>query len=134
MVQVSYPDDFSPAHLHCKRDDRREFPRLRCKGTAEICFLELGTRAAGTLLDLSAAGCCIETESPLPFVESPSVQVLLAVNGIRLCLAGVVRNMRKGQRAGIEFIDVTSRKSEQITALVAELIEQRGDLEKPTPE
>ena len=127
MSHAPYPENFSAADLHCKRDERREFPRLRCKGTGELRFLELGTRAAGNLLDLSVAGCCIETATPLPYVERPLVEVLLTVNGIRLCLAGVVRNMRNDHRAGIEFMGVTTRKAEQIKELVDELIERESE-------
>lgn len=108
--------------VRCRQDERRSRPRLRCKGMAEIIILSIGKRMAGALLDLSACGCCIETTEAIPSIEQPGVEVVFTVNGFTLRLAGVVRNVRNEHRAGIEFIDVTQRKAEQIRELVKELV------------
>lgn len=112
---LSYPVRF-------RQDERRARPRLRCKGVAEVIVFPLARHIPGTLLDLSAGGCCIDTSSPLPPIENPAVEVVLTVNGFTLRLAGVVRNLRRDRRAGIEFIDVTQRKADQIQELVKDLL------------
>ncbi len=111
----------------CHQDERRKQPRLHCKGVAEISVLSVKAKIPGTLLDLSVSGCCIHSSLPLPSIENPFVEVHLHVKGISLRLAGVVRHVRKDHRAGIEFVDVTSRKAEQIKELIQELLEMEHD-------
>ena len=114
------------AHLRsrCHRDDRRAKPRLRCNGIAEVILLRLDQRFPATLLDLSVSGCCLATETPIPSIESPAIEVQLAVNGTNLRVAGVVRNVRNERKLGIEFMNVTPRRAEQIRELVTELFER----------
>lgn len=126
-ISPSIPMDIGAARRRSKRDDRRTQPRLRCGGVAEVVLLRLGRKLPGTLLDLSVGGCCIQTDAPIPSIERPSVEVQLTVNGITLRVAGIVRNMRNDRRAGIEFIDVTPRKADQIIELVKELVERQQD-------
>lgn len=120
-------DDDLPYEVRCQQDERRSKPRLRCKGVAEVIVLSIGKKMGGTLLDLSVNGCCIEAAGPIPRIESPAVEVVLTVNGFTLRLAGVVRNVRREYVAGIEFIGVTRRKSEQIQDLVKELVARECD-------
>ena len=104
-------------------DERRKTTRFECKGVAEIRVLPLCSRRPGTLLDLSAGGCSIETRDPFPAVENPCVEVTLTLSGFNLRVAGVVRHLYEKNRAGVEFTGVTERKAAQIVELVAELIE-----------
>jgi hypothetical protein len=110
-------------YVRCRQDERRAQPRLPCKGVAEIWILHNEDKIEGTLLDLSVAGCCIETKVAIPAIENPCVEVRLCVKGFTLRIAGVVRNIKKDMRAGIEFIDVTERKAAQIRELITDLIE-----------
>ncbi len=123
MTQPTKTGDLPP-ELRSKQDERRSKPRLQCKGIAEVILLDIGIRRTGTVLDLSVNGCCIETSTPMPPIESPAVEVVFTVNSVTLRLAGVVRNVRKNHRAGIEFIGVTERKAEQIEELVRELFQR----------
>jgi len=135
MTEEFIPDVLGIVRQRSKRDDRRAHPRLNCKGVAEIRVFPLKGRLKGTLHDLSVTGCCIETDAPFPPVENPLVEVHLNVNGDVLCVAGIVRNLRNGRRAGIEFTGVTPRKAAQIEALVKELVERmvsrRASLDSP---
>lgn len=124
MSQDSVLDEIAALRSRCHWDDRRADPRMRCKGIAEVTVLSLGKRLPGKLIDLSISGCCIATEGPMPPIESPVVEVQVAIDGTTLRVAGVVRNVLKDRRLGIEFVDVTQRKAQQIGELVAELIER----------
>ena len=115
------------AGISSRREERRCRPRLRCRGVAEVILLRLHRKLPGMLLDLSAGGCCIQTDAPIPAIELPAVEVQLTVNGIALRVAGIVRNVSKGRFANIEFTGVTPRKAGQIVELIKDLIERRQD-------
>ena len=123
MTQHSMPVKDSAGYLRFRQDERRAQPRFHCKGVAAIRVLAVEAKLAGTLLDLSASGCRIETAAPFPAIENPYIEVVLCVDGITLRIAGVVRNTNQDNRVGIEFMDVTERKAEQIEALIADLTE-----------
>lgn len=128
MAQVFHPASGSKAGPKAGRDERRKYARLRCKGAAEIRYLEMDARTTGTLVDLSVAGCCIEAGDALPVAENPVVEVHLRVNRSVLCVAGVVRYVRQERRAGIEFTGMTERKAQQIKDLVMEIWRHRAGL------
>jgi len=107
--------------------ERRD-PRLRCKGTAEICVLPTGTKISAALVDLSVRGCCIEAGGAIPARADDRIEVCFRVNGFALRLAGIVRHLQGGTRAGIEFTDLCCRKEEQIKELVNELFDREEEL------
>lgn len=124
-IPPTMPTEVGAVRMRSKRDNRRAQPRLRCKGVAKVVLLRLHRKLPGTLLDLSVGGCCIQTNQPIPSIERPAVEVQLTVNGITLRVAGIVRNVRKDCFAGIEFINVTPRRADQILELVKELLERQ---------
>ena len=123
--QSSAPADLTRPGVQGMPDERRTHRRMPCKGLAEVRFLESEMRLHGTLFDLTVAGCCIEMPDPLPEFKEAIVEVHLSVNGVRLRIAGVLRNVRRQRRAGIEFTEVSSRKAEQIRQLVREVARRR---------
>jgi hypothetical protein len=50
-----------------------------------------------------------------------NIEVHLKVRGIDLRVAGVIRHVRQGMRAGIEFVELSERKRDQIEELIGEL-------------
>lgn len=100
---------------------------LPCRGTAEIRILTLNVKLSATLLDLSVGGCHIETASPMPSIEHPVVELHLSLNGFNQRLAGVVRTVEADHILGIDFIDVTSRKAQQLQELVDDLALMQKD-------
>jgi hypothetical protein len=107
------------------KDEQRAKPRLNCKGVAQIAIPSVEAKIDGTLLDLSVSGCCIEMDTLWPDMKGIRLEVHLTVRGIALRIAGIVRNIRKGRCVGIEFIDVSSRRAEQIEDLFRELDEMQ---------
>lgn len=133
MEQQPIPANLAAAYARCPQDERRSHPRLRCKGVAELRVFPYESKLPGTLLDLSPSGCCIETATPIPAVEHPCVEVHLRVNGFTLRIAGVVRNLHSDLRVGIEFVDVNSRKAEQIQELLVDLVEMESAAADSSP-
>jgi len=126
----TYKDYVNPgydgeARPKCTEDERRAKPRLYCKGVAQIAVPCVEAKVAGTLLDLSVSGCCIGLDFPMPALENPRVEVLLTLKDTTLRIAGIVRHFKRGDRAAIEFIDVTARRAEHILSLFAELVEMQ---------
>jgi c-di-GMP-binding flagellar brake protein YcgR len=88
---------------------------------AEVRVLPEGPCQSGVLLNLSKTGCCFLANEGLSFGEGSAVEVHLKVCGIDLRMAGVIRHVYKGRRAGIEFVQLSERKRSQIDELLVEL-------------
>lgn len=125
LVVCDSNPEAEPFIVRYRRDERRAQLRLRCKGVAEVVLFPSGEHVPGTLLDLSVAGCCIETDRPLPPVGTSAVEVQLSVNRVVIRLAGTVRNLRRQRRAGIEFVDLPGRKAAQIKEVLEELFRRQ---------
>ncbi len=77
----------------------------------------------GYLLDLGLGGCRIEADAAIQASEGASVEVLIHLAGSALRMAGVIRRLEENQtRAGIEFTDVSARKTEQLQRLIDQLL------------
>lgn len=123
MTRASQGATKSGHESECTQHEQRVHPRLRCKGIAELRVLPVGGVAVGALFDLSKNGCCILSDIPIPAFEHSNVEVHLKVKGMSLRVAGVVRHVHGQTRAGIEFLEVSARKAEQIEELMGELVE-----------
>jgi c-di-GMP-binding flagellar brake protein YcgR len=104
--------------------ERRAFPRLNCKGTAEMLILPDGPKVVGSVSNLSLGGCCIESEIILSAKLQTSVEVRLTVDDNRLRLPGAICHIEDETWVGVRFTEVSSRKAEQIKYLMAELFEK----------
>lgn len=101
----------------------RVHPRLRCRGIARFRSLPHGRFIDGALVDLSLRGCCIESDGSPHMAPESAVEVILKVKGTALRLGGIVRHRTRQTRTGIQFLDVSPRKKEQIEELMEELLE-----------
>lgn len=119
---VSQQPVLDPSNGH---RERRNHPRLQCKGLAEFRVLPDGPVVLGFLSNLCMGGCSIECEKELPAKaqEMALIEVQLDVDDFRLRLAGCIRHVEGNLIVGIQFTDVSSRKEEQIRHLMAELVE-----------
>jgi c-di-GMP-binding flagellar brake protein YcgR len=103
--------------------ERRVHPRTNNWGTAWIGIFPEGTKVMCYLVDLGVGGCHVEADAAIPASDNTHVEVLLHLKDSTLRLAGVIRHMEENQtRAGIEFTDVSPRKTEQIQKLLDQLI------------
>jgi c-di-GMP-binding flagellar brake protein YcgR len=102
--------------------ERRVHPRLRCKGVGEFRLLPNGPSITGTLINLSLGGCCIASATEIPAKLKQPLEVQLTACDFRLLLSAEVRRLDE-KTVGVKFVDVSSRKEEQIRYLIDELFE-----------
>jgi c-di-GMP-binding flagellar brake protein YcgR len=111
--------------------DRRASPRFYWKGTAVIVVPPCGPNVVGVLHDLSEGGCRIELEDGIPCGSGGYIEVVLYVRGFELRQTGIIRRMEGRTRAGIQFLDVTNRRAEQLRHVMKALF---GDIKKSAAE
>ena len=56
--------------------------------------------------------------------------MLLKIHGIEFRVAGILRHIYRGNRVGIEFIELSERKKEQIDQLMIELLALCKNIER----
>jgi c-di-GMP-binding flagellar brake protein YcgR len=102
-------------------ESRREHPRMRCAGSAEVHFFPAGVRSLGKVVDLSLGGCCIELEDPVEEPRGTRVEAYFCVMGNTLQVPGILCHVRNQVWAGIQFSNISPRKAEQIQELIEEI-------------
>lgn len=103
--------------------ENRRHPRVECDGIADIRVLPNGEKQTGSILNLSRRGCCFLADGQLRGHKGSSIELFLRVKGFDLRVAGVIRHVRDGKRAGIEFVKLSERKREQFEEFLTELSE-----------
>jgi c-di-GMP-binding flagellar brake protein YcgR len=97
-------------------------------GTAVIRIQPYGPDVLGVLLDLSEGGCGVEFGIGIPAQVGAPVEVDLNVRGVTLRRAGVIRyievirRVERETRAGIEFIEASPQRSEEVDCSVSGLL------------
>jgi hypothetical protein len=93
-------------------------------------ILPYGPDVLGVLLDLSESGCGVEIGIALPAPVGAEVEVELNVRGVTLARSGVIRyidvirRMDCETRAGIEFIQASSRRAAKVDRSVMGVLRQ----------
>jgi c-di-GMP-binding flagellar brake protein YcgR len=103
--------------------ERRAHSRLSCRGLALLRILPEGPVIRGAVHNLSQGGCLIECEKAIPAEKSGLVEVQLDVGDFRLLLLGAIRHIEGDTMVGIQFVDISSRKQQQVLYLIGELHE-----------
>jgi hypothetical protein len=106
--------------------DHRRYPRLDCGGLVDLRVLPNGGKETGSLVNLSKRGCCFLADEALRGCEGARIEVHLKICGIDFRVGGIIRHVHRWRRAGIEFVELSERKREQIEELMREL----GELSK----
>ena len=110
----------------CENGSKRS-QRLECNGIAYLRLLAPERtqmlKVRGKVLDLSLLGCYIETERPLSVRVGDRLEVYFELNGLPILLMGITRAIHDENQFDIEFVDVSSRKREDLKFLLDELME-----------
>jgi hypothetical protein len=100
--------------------------RHQIDGIAQIHFINLGSSVPGRIVDLHLEGCGIRTDEPFPVGIYTRVETGFTCAGLQFRLIGVVADIHSPCFVGIRFLDVSSRKKEQLEQLIEEVKEMRA--------
>jgi len=105
-----------------ERPERRKHPRHGADDEVSLLLVKQGVHVSGHLVDMSLKGC--RMRFPQKFTAAIQVRVELAfkVHGIAFRFCGVIE-WAGGNMIGIRFVDMTSRREEELVEVLAELAE-----------
>jgi hypothetical protein len=101
--------------------ERRQHPRFTVDGWAEVVLTDGTMLFRGRVLDLSVAGCYIETEARLRLAPGTQVEMVFRVNEIIFRSLATSRALRPGEGAGFLFLDVDAKMQSNLAMLITEL-------------
>jgi c-di-GMP-binding flagellar brake protein YcgR len=106
--------------------DRRAYPRLPVDATAAVFFIDVRAQIAGRILDISLGGCRIRAQQRFPVGIYRRVETEFKLDGMPFRLAGVVQAVHDRFTIGIRFLDMSSRKRDQLAQLMADIEETKS--------
>jgi hypothetical protein len=116
-----------PATRSAKRE-RRVQSRHEVDTSALIFLINVKSKLCGRIVDLSAGGCRIRADERFPVGIYTRVETEFRFEGLPFRLGGVIQvvNDRDRRLVGIRFLDMSSRKREQLEQLMEEIEAMRG--------
>jgi hypothetical protein len=101
--------------------DRRQHKRYATDAMAEV-MVEDGTMLfRGRVLDVSVAGCYVETQAQLRLETGTRVEMVFNINGVTFRPAATARMMRAGSGAGFRFLNVNAKTQLELETLISAL-------------
>lgn len=101
--------------------ERRQHKRYAVDALAEVLVLDGTLLFRGRVLDISAAGCYVETEARLRLASGTPVEMVFRVKDLLFRLEATSRAIRPGRGAGFLFSSMSARMQKELEALIAEL-------------
>jgi len=114
------------ARAGAQKRERRAQSRHGVDTSAAIYLVNVGSRLAGRILDLSAGGCRIRTNERFPVGIYTRVETEFRLEGLPFRLGGVIQAIHDRQNVGIRFLDLSGRKREQVEQLIEEIEEMHA--------
>lgn len=115
----------SPPPRLTKRE-RRVQSREAVDTSAVIYLINIASRLTGRILDLSLGGCRIRTDERFPVGIYTRVETEFRLEGLPFRLGGVIQAIHDRHHVGIRFLDISSRKREQLEQLIEEIEKEKG--------
>jgi c-di-GMP-binding flagellar brake protein YcgR len=119
------PEFASPSQARIAQRERRVQSREEVDTEAVIFLINIASRLQGRILDLSLGGCRIRADERFPVGIYTRVETEFSVKGLSLRLAGVVQAIHDRHTIGVRFLDMSSRKREQVEELIGDIREAR---------
>jgi hypothetical protein len=101
--------------------ERRQHRRFAVDGWAEVLVADGTMLFRGRVLDISVAGCYIETEAQLRLAPGTPVEMVFRVSEIVFRPLATSKMVRPGEGAGFLFSDLTPKMQSNLETLIAEL-------------
>jgi hypothetical protein len=116
----------APANVKTSKRERRESSREAVETSAVIDLIKIASRLPGRIQDLSLNGCRIRTDERFPVGIYTRVETEFRLDGLPFRLGGVIQSIHDRNTVGIRFLDMSSRKREQVEQLIEEIREKKG--------
>jgi hypothetical protein len=113
----------SAAAAPSNKRDRRVEARHSVDSSATIFLIDILARSTGRILDVSVSGCRIHTDERFPVGIYRRVEVEFTLDGLPFRLPGVTQALHNRNTVGVRFLNLSPRKLEQLTMLIAEIDE-----------
>jgi hypothetical protein len=112
--------------------DRRVQLQQAVDTSAAICLIPGGTKLKGLILELTLTGCRIRTDARFTVAVYTRVEVEFHAEGLPLRLGGVIQSIEDRRLVGVKFLNMSERKTTQLTQLIADIEEnhESGDVGK----
>jgi c-di-GMP-binding flagellar brake protein YcgR len=107
------------------RRERRVEAREAVDTSAAIFLVNVASRLDGRILDLSMSGCRIRTNEHFPVGIYTRVETEFRLDGLPFRLGGVIQAIHDRNTVGLRFLDMSSRKREQLEQLIEEIEEMK---------
>jgi c-di-GMP-binding flagellar brake protein YcgR len=119
------PEFASPSQAKLAPRERRVQSREEVDTKAVIFLINIASRLQGRILDLSPGGCRIRADERFPVGIYTRVETEFRLGGLPFRLGGVIQAIHDRRTVGIRFLDMSSRKREQVTQLIEEIRQMR---------
>jgi len=96
-------------------------------GVASLFLLKHGSSVPCRVVDLSTGGCLIETQKRFIAGILLRVEVTFKVRGLAFRFNGVTQWTDGRQRVGVRFVDVTSRRKEELVEVLREVEQENAE-------
>lgn len=101
--------------------ERRQHKRYAVDTVVEVLVMDGSLLFRGRVLDISVAGCYIETQARLRMRQRTPVEMVFRVKNAVFRLQATSRMIRPGMGAGFLFAEMNERMRAELDALIAEL-------------
>lgn len=101
--------------------ERRQHKRYTVDGVAEVVVADGTMLFRGRVLDVSVAGCYVETQARLRLAPGTLVEMVFRVNGMVFRPLATSRMVRPGEGVGFLFMNLKGRTQAELERLIAEL-------------
>jgi hypothetical protein len=114
------------AELAEGQKDRRVTPRLELDEGARVLLLKQGTSLSCRVVDLSLDGCRVRTPDRFTAGAAVRVEIALKVRGFGFRFSGVVQWTDGRHLVGIRFVDVSTRRRDELVEALGEVKEENA--------
>jgi hypothetical protein len=129
-MQSKEPETGTPAP---KRPERRAHRRLPVDAAASLYLVDLGARLQGRILNLGASGCRIQLERRFPTGIYRRAEIEFSLNGFPFRLAGVTQGIYGKHDVGVRFVNLSTRKRDQLMQAIGEIAAASSPEDQKTP-
>lgn len=120
-LEIEFDGEHERRGVAAEVAERRQHKRYAVEGMAEVLVLDWTVLFRGRVLDISVAGCYIETKARLHLASGTPVEMVFRVKDVVFRLEATSRSARPGKGAGFRFSNLSGKSLGELEALIGEL-------------